>query len=193
MTDDERFAALVEARWDALVRSATLLVGDRAHAEDLVQDALVGLHARWSRLRDPQAAEAYVRRSVYRRAIRRRSAKVRVDVAPRLPELPVHDETDTRAVGDAVRDALRLLPPGQRAVLVLRYLEHRSEAETADVLGIRPGTVKSRTARALAALRASGLLDDEPDPPKPAHSHRPADEDRRGRLRIGPTSPGGPR
>ena len=167
MDDDERLTALMEQRWEPLVRSTTLVVLDRSTAEDLVQDAFVVLHARWRRLQDPQAAEAYVRQTVLREARRRRSRRIRVEVAERLPEQPVADGVDQRAVRTTVREALARLPLPQRAVVVLRHLDGLSEAETAAALGIRPGTVKSRLSRALAALRDDGLLTPDllhPDP-----------------------------
>lgn len=157
------FEAFVGERWPALVRSAYVLVLDRAAAEDLAQDALVVLHRRWGRLRDPLAAEAYARRVMVRRAgkqRRRRAASEHVTDLP--PERPTADLADAAVLADAVEAALLGLPVQQRAVLVLRYLEGRSEAETAALLGVPQGTVKSRASRALAALRTSGLLDDEP-------------------------------
>lgn len=78
------------------------------------------------------------------------------------PERPAADTGDTVALAQTVRAALRTLPPGQRAVLVLRYYEQRSETEIVDLLRCSPGTVKSRASRALRRLRESGLLDDEP-------------------------------
>jgi RNA polymerase sigma-70 factor (sigma-E family) len=157
------FEAFVRERWPSLVRSAYVIVLDRAAAEDLAQDALVVLHRRWGRLRDPLAAEAYARRVMVRRAgkLRRRRASSE-HVTDRLPERPTADPADAAVLADAVEAALRSLPVAQRAVLVLRYLEGRSEAETALLLGVRPGTVKSRASRALGVLRAGGLLDDEP-------------------------------
>jgi RNA polymerase sigma-70 factor (sigma-E family) len=157
------FEAFVRERWPSLVRTAYVLVLDTAAAQDLAQEALVVLHRRWGRLRDPLAAEAYARQVMVRRAgkQRRRRASSEV-VTDRLPERPTADPAVAAVLADAVEAALRSLPVAQRAVLVLRYLEGRSEAETALLLGVRPGTVKSRASRALAALRAGGLLDDEP-------------------------------
>ena len=91
---------------------------------------------------------------------RRRSAGERP--APISPDaLATLDPTDKVAVADGVRRALATLPVDQRAVLVLRYYEDRSEDDIAGLLGVAPGTVKSRAARGLAALRALGLLHDD--------------------------------
>ena len=163
---DDEFAAFVAARYRALVRTGLLLSGDLGHAEDLVQSALIRTYLAWGRLSDPGNAEAYARRTLARLAVRARGRRWRGEVATGdLPE-------PARAVAAAdhgglavdVRRALAALPAGQRAVLVLRYLDDLSEAETARLLGVSPGTVKSRAARGLASLRAAGLLDREGEP-----------------------------
>src|SRR6266567_2995482 len=130
---DDEFAAFVAARYRALVRTGLLLAGDRGHAEDLAQSALIRTYLAWGRLRDPPDD---------------RPAGGTLD--PGRDDLALD-----------VRRALAELPAGQRAVLVLRYLDDQSEAETARLLGISPGTVKSRAARGLAKLRQAGLLDRE--------------------------------
>ena len=150
--DDEAFSAFAAARYRSLVRTAYLLVGDRGHAEDLVQNALLTTYGAWNRLDDPANAEAYTRTSLVRAALRWRSRKwhgeVPTDELPEVPAVPADDL-------DSVRRALAALPAQQRAVIVLRYLDDLSEAQTAEVLGISVGTVKSRASRGLAALRAS--------------------------------------
>ncbi|HVU71710.1 MAG TPA: SigE family RNA polymerase sigma factor [Mycobacteriales bacterium] len=147
------FEAFARARIGALLRYGHLLTGDPHAAEDLVQSALAKSLAAWRRIErdDP---EAYVRRCMVNEAIshtRRRAWRERaVDV---LPERPVEDATnDDRAV---VMRALAELPPRQRAVLVLRYYEDRSEEEIASMLGIARGTVKSQASKGLAHLRSS--------------------------------------
>jgi RNA polymerase sigma-70 factor (sigma-E family) len=160
---DEEFAAFVAARYRALVRTGLLLTGDIGHAEDLTQAALIRTYLAWGRLREPENAEAYVRRTLVRLAERARRRRWTGEVAAeRMPE------PSATAVGTGpedlaldVRAALAALPVGQRAVLVLRYLDDQSEAETARLLGIALGTVKSRAARGLASLRNAGLLDRE--------------------------------
>jgi RNA polymerase sigma-70 factor (sigma-E family) len=158
---DDEFAAFVAARYRALARTAMLLAGDRGHAEDLAQLALIRTYLAWSRLHDPQNAEAYARRTLLRLALRARKRRWTREIAVgRLPDVPER-EADY-AGGDLaldVRRALAELPVAQRAVLVLRYLDDLTEAETARLLGISPGTVKSRAARGLAKLRQAGLLD----------------------------------
>jgi RNA polymerase sigma-70 factor (sigma-E family) len=158
---DDEFADFVTARYRALVRTGLLLTGDPGHAEDLVQSALIRTYLAWPRLREPGSAESYARRVLTRLAFKAGQRRWRGEVtAGRLPELPAAHPAEA-PVGDVaidVRRALAGLPDGQRAVLVLRYFDDQSEAETARLLGISPGTVKSRTARGLAALRRSGLL-----------------------------------
>jgi len=164
---DDEFAEFVAARYRALVRTGLLMTGDRGHAEDLAQSALIRTYLAWGRLRKPTNAEAYARRTLVRLALRARQRRWNAEIpAERVarhgagaPAGPGHDDL----VLD-VRRALAALPPGQRAVLVLRYLDDQSEAQTAQLLGISVGTVKSRAARGLASLRRAGLLDREGGP-----------------------------
>lgn len=158
--EHDDFDAFVAARGGALWRSAWLLTGDRQKAEDLVQTALGKSWPHWQRLMREGSFEAYVRRVLYTTYVawwrRRWNAEL---VSDRLPERA----TDADAQGEVVqhRDlvaALADLPKGQRAVVVLRYFEDLTEAETADVLGVTVGTVKSQAARAMAALRSSRHL-----------------------------------
>jgi RNA polymerase sigma-70 factor (sigma-E family) len=161
---DDEFAAFVAARYRALVRTGLLVTGDSGHAEDLTQSALIRTYLAWGRLREPGNAEAYARRTLVRLALRARQRRWNGEIAAgRVPDAGAGAATDT-GFDDLVLDvrrALAALPPGQRAVLVLRYLDDQSEAETARLLGISPGTVKSRAARGLASLRQDGLLDRE--------------------------------
>ncbi len=155
MTDrDADFTAYLQARQGALLRTAYLLTGDQHQAEDLVQTALAKLYLAWDRVRDRESVDAYVRRilvnehnSLWRRAWKRNERPTEV-----LPEAPVLDEYDD-GTSTALWAAVQTLPRKARAVLVLRYYEQLTEAETAEVLGISVGTVKSQTSRALAALR----------------------------------------
>ena len=153
----QAFDALVVLRSGALLRSAYLLTGDRHLAQDLVQSALARAYVRWGSLRSPAAAEAYVRRVMFTQAASswRRKWHGEIPSSPALPDGAV--PTEDLELREALRQALMALPPQQRAVLVLRFYEDLSEADTAELLGCSAGTVKSRTSRGLAALRAAGL------------------------------------
>ncbi len=156
------FEEFVAARGRDLWRSAWLLTGDAHKAEDLVQTALVKCWLRWSSIAKDDAVEAYVRRALvttYTDWWRRRwTGEVPTDVLPDPGTLADGAMVDER------RDllvALATLPRGQRAVLVLRYFDDLTEAQTAEALGISVGTVKSQAHRALTTLRSSHLLTEE--------------------------------
>ncbi len=153
MADDEStFEAFFRASWPRLFRTAYVVVGDHQHAEDAVQVAMVRVCARWPRVRRMSAPEAYVRKIVVNECLDRlrRSSK-----RPETPVDPAHHDPVTTPADEVpdLWEAIRALPPRQRAVVVLRYYEGLSEAEIADALGCRPGTVKSQAAAALAKLR----------------------------------------
>ncbi len=150
------FDEFVAARSRALLRTAYLLTHDHALAEDLLQTSLAKLWLAWSRVDEP---DAYVRKvmvttyaSWWRRKWRGETPTAELTD---LPASDVYDEADRR---DAVRAALRSLPPRQRAVVVLRFHEDMSEAQVAAALGISVGTVKSQTAKALVKLRTDAAL-----------------------------------
>lgn len=149
---DEDFARYVRARQHALLRAAYLVCGDAHLAEDLLQQAFTKVALRWDRLRH-ENPDAYVRRILYRDAVsswRRTRRESLVEVPPE-PGRP--DESARVADRLDVERALAALTPKQRAVVVLRYFEDRTEADTAEVLGVSVGTVKSQTHAALARLR----------------------------------------
>ena len=159
-TADEALEQLYAAHWRRLVRLSVLLVRDQGTAEEVVQDAFVAVHGRWSRLRDPDKALAYLRQAVVNRSrstLRHRAVVARHAATVRPPDAadPTPD-SDRRA---AVLDAMRALPDRQREVLALRYYLDLSEADIADTLGISRGAVKSHASRGAAALRA--LLEDQ--------------------------------
>ena len=163
-TADEALELLYAAHWRQLVRLSVLLVRDQGVAEEVVQDAFVAVHARWSRLRDPERALAYLRQAVVNRsrsALRHRAVverhAVRRTTEPDEPGADVATLDARRR--EAVLDALRSLPQRQREVLALRYYLDLSEVEIADALGISRGSVKSHASRGAAALRA--LLEEE--------------------------------
>jgi RNA polymerase sigma-70 factor (sigma-E family) len=157
---DAEFAEYMAARQPSLLRTAYLLTGDRHTAEDLVQTALAKLYLSWDRVQRRESLDGYVRRilvnehnSLWRRAWKRRETTV-----SQLPDQPA---TEAPAGRDADLWAfVQTLPRKQRAVVVLRFYEEMSEAETAAALGVSVGTVKSQTSRALTSLRSrSGELD----------------------------------
>ncbi|MFD0639009.1 SigE family RNA polymerase sigma factor [Catenulispora yoronensis] len=177
--DDGEFGALVAARTPALRRTAYLMCGDWHQAEDLVQVAFIKLHASWGRIRRREDLDAYLRRTLLRTCIdEKRHARWRREF-PASDGLPDPAESRAERAGrgaepdpaealttrDALVAALRALPPGQRATLVLRFWEDHSVEETARLLGCTTGTVKSQTARGLTALRAVLA--------SPAHAARP--------------------
>jgi RNA polymerase sigma-70 factor (sigma-E family) len=144
----------VASRWSALYRTAYLLSGNHADAEDLAQSALVKAYLSWSKVVEAASPDAYVRRILTNAFISgRRPLRV---VRERL----VDQTPDSAVVTDDSEDRLLLwphiaaLPPKQRAVVVLRYYEDLSEKQIADALGCSPGTVKSNASLALRALRA---------------------------------------
>ncbi|GAA5115962.1 SigE family RNA polymerase sigma factor [Alloalcanivorax gelatiniphagus] len=152
-SDQAAFDAFVRRSSDRLVRTAYLLCGDRGHAEDMAQTALLRTARRWpSARREP---EAYARRVVVNLAKDRwRALRRRPDEAPLEHDVPI-PVRDGVADRDQLLRAAQQLPAGQRAVLVLRYFDDLSVADTAAALGCSTGTVKSQTARALERLRAA--------------------------------------
>jgi RNA polymerase sigma-70 factor (sigma-E family) len=150
---DEEFREFVAGRSPALLRTAFLLVGERALAEDLVQSALAKAYRHWARVTAAGDPEAYVRRIMVneRRSWWRRNAGREVLVP--VPERGGTDEFAGLAERDLVWRAVLRLPPRTRAVLVLRYWEDLSEAETAHILDCSVGTVKSQASRGLRKLQ----------------------------------------
>jgi RNA polymerase sigma-70 factor (sigma-E family) len=138
-----------------LIRLAVLLVDDVATAEDVVQDAFAGLHARWHGLHDPGKALAYLRTAVVNnaRSVLRRRRTARAYIPPF--EADAVSPEHSVLLADEHREvlaALAQLAPRQREVLVLRYWSELSEAEIADTLGLSRGAVKSTASRALDSL-----------------------------------------
>ena len=157
VSSDERFDAFVTARGGALWRSAWLLTGDRFLAEDLVQTALAKSWPKWRGIEDEGRFEAYVRRTLFTTYVawwRRKWSNERPTERP--PERPAR--TIDPDLGRDLLAALAALPRMQRAVVVCRWFEDLTEAQTAERLGISVGTVKSHGSRALASLRTSPRL-----------------------------------
>ena len=158
MVTSERHAAvdgLYRDHGGAAYRLAYLLTGDRARAEDLVQEAFVRILGRVRQIREPELLRAYLTRSIvnlakneYRRQGRLRaflsSGRAAAPATTSLPEVEVRDEVHTK---------LLKLPPRQRAALVLRYCEDLSEADVAEALGTSPKAVRSLVGRGLESIR----------------------------------------
>lgn len=159
MADRGAFEAYVRERWEPLLRTAALLTGDAHAAEDLVQESLVRAARHWHRV-DPGAVDAYVRRVMYTRSVDawrwRRRQPDPVDTSGTEGSRHVvsrPDATDEAATRLTLLDALARLTPRQRAVLVARFYEDRTEVETARLLGCSVSTVKSQTRHSLGRLR----------------------------------------
>jgi RNA polymerase sigma-70 factor (sigma-E family) len=147
----EPLALLHECHYSELVRLAFALTGDWGLAEDLAQEAFVRVWRGWANIRDQQSAPAYLRTTVVNLARRslRRGLRERQAWSGIGDPLSADPGTDI----DLLR-ALARLPSGKRACVVLRYYLDLSEADTAAVLGVSVGTVKSQTAKALLRLQA---------------------------------------
>ncbi len=153
-------AAAVTALYDehavGFRKLAVVMLGDLAAAEDVVQDAFCGLYRRWHHLAEPEKALAYVRSAVFNgcrthlRARTRASGRRVTHPGTRLD--PVEEDALAADEHHRVMVAVRGLPPRQREALVLRYYLDLSERDAAAAMGVSQGTVKSTTARALAAL-----------------------------------------
>lgn len=170
--DGEQSVATLEQflaeRGEPLLHTAILLAGSRAGGEDLLQSALERLVSRWKKIED--SPEGYVRTTLYNLAVDgwRRETSWRA----RLGLIATHDAVPDEATAVDDRDAiirlLHQLTPRQRTVIVLRYWEDLTEAQTAKAMGCRVGTVKATTSRALQRLRELSAPVD--DPPSAQHA-----------------------
>jgi RNA polymerase sigma-70 factor (sigma-E family) len=154
MDDESAFREFASARMGKLSSVAYLLTGDHHAAEDLVQAVLVKIARNWRRIHAVSAPDAYVRQMLYHEHVsawRRRGDEEPVAVLPEPP--PSADLADRAVRRILLQQALARLTARQRAVIVLRFFEDLSEAETADVLGCSVGTVKSQTHHAIGRLR----------------------------------------
>jgi RNA polymerase sigma-70 factor (sigma-E family) len=171
---DKDFEAFASSYGTSLLRAAVLLTGDHGHAEDLVQSTLFRTSRRWSvACRAPKAYSRKVLVNLSRDRIRRLVRRPKEELNPfsgsdsRFD--PVHpDETQALVDQHVLSGALRRLPSQQREVVVMRFLLDLSVAETAHVLGIAEGTVKSSTSRATRQLHE--LLSDDPISKREVHS-----------------------
>lgn len=157
-------SALYAEHATPMLRVATVLLGDRsAVAEDVVQDAFLALYTSWPRLRDRQAVVGYLHRSVVNgvRSKQRRSVVADRYRPPAAGAAASAEETLLAASpGGPVVAAVRALPTREREVVLLRHYLDLSERDTAEALGLRPGSVKAYSSRGLAKLRAALLTDD---------------------------------
>jgi len=150
---DSGYAAFVRAGWGRYLWTATLLTGDRQHGEELLQECLVELYARWRSVARRGDPHAYLRRMLVNGNVSRWRRWQREQPVAEAPE-----RDDRRSVPrepeDALHRALVRLPRQQRAVIFLRYFEDLTEKDAAAVLGCSVGALKSTHSRALAKLRA---------------------------------------
>jgi RNA polymerase sigma-70 factor (sigma-E family) len=159
VTDDDggaTFADFVVREQAALVRLAYLLAGDRGHAEDLVQTALMKTYRHWDRIVRRGEPSAYVRRVlVNAHTSWRRRPLHREQATGWVPDSPAPDTVPPADPAGTLGTALAALPPRMRATVVLRFYEDLSEQQTADVLGCSASTVNTQATRGLARLRAA--------------------------------------
>jgi len=162
---EAEYAAYVEQAWQTLVRAAVFLGAMPHEAEDLAQTTLVRCYTGWDKVSNADNRDAYVYRMLLnclRDNRRTRWWKDRAatgaweDSGTTMP--PTADATDAVAVADAVHRALSCLTKPNRDVVVLRYFVQLTERQTAEALGVPPGTVKSRLSRSLALLAANDHL-----------------------------------
>jgi RNA polymerase sigma-70 factor (sigma-E family) len=164
MTIDEDFSAYAGARWAALVRSAIVLGCTLDEAHDLAQTTLIRCYTAWDKVQRADNPDAYVYRTLlnrHRDSRRRRWWGERPSAT--VPDRVLADETTRVDTTDAVHRALGNLSKVNREVVVLRYYANLSDREVAEVLGIAPGTVKSRMSRALHQLGTNPHLSDLPE------------------------------
>jgi RNA polymerase sigma-70 factor (sigma-E family) len=161
--DAPDFAVWVAARQRSLFRTAWLLTGDTVTAEDLVQTALLRCWPKWARIRRMDDIDSYVRRVITNTYLswrgRRWHGEVPTSTLPDLAAAALPDLDDQFVL----LVALSRLPRRQRAVVVLRFADDLSEAQTAAALGCSVGTVKSQASRAIKTLRSDPSLTPEGD------------------------------
>lgn len=154
---------LVRTHLPALLRYATVLVGDRHTAADLVQDVLLRAHQRWRHIARTDRPDLYLKRMVtnehlsWRRRWHVRTIRPTSDEELAARAGTARDHAADHAQHDVLRRHLAALPARQRTVLVLRFYDGLDDAEIAEVIGCSPATVRSHAARGLAALRRTDL------------------------------------
>ena len=173
----ESFPDFVTREQQSLLRLAFLLAGDRGHAEELVQTALMKTYRHWDRITERGEPSAYVRRAlVTTHTSWRRRASHREQLTGRLPDIATAEPADRIDASEQLRRALSALPPRMRATVVLRYYEDLSELQTAQLMGCSESTVNTQAARGLARLRnaltTASVPVAEPGPRRP-HREEP--------------------
>jgi len=139
-----------------MLRVATVLVGDPVVAEDVVQDAFLAVHSGWARIRDKDEAVGYLHRSVVNAArsrLRRKSVVLRLAGLRQHEQISAEDAVLKAQLPGPLTAAIAALPRREREAVLLRHYLDLSEKETADALGLRPGSVKGYASRGLAKLR----------------------------------------
>jgi RNA polymerase sigma-70 factor (sigma-E family) len=169
------FTTYVRTRGPVLLRTARSLTANPCDAEDLLQTALTKTYLSWDRIQDHGALDGYVRRALLNTRTsqwrKRRITEYATDELPDLAQDFTPDPAESRALHDALWQAVLRLPARQRAMIVLRFYEDLTEVRTAEILGVSVGTVKSAVSRALDKLRqdeqlaADVLGVDAPDTP----------------------------
>ena len=160
--DRDDYRAFVDARYARLVRAAILFGCGEQDAEDAVQEALIRCYAAWGRVSTADDRDAYVYRVLVNGIGRGWRRKWRGEIPyEELPEPPPTDDPAAQvSLSQSIRSSLERLGHEHRQVLVLRYFADLTETQIATVLGIAPGTVKSRASRAIAALSEDASLRD---------------------------------
>ncbi|MFG1944243.1 SigE family RNA polymerase sigma factor [Nonomuraea sp. NPDC048826] len=172
MDRDAGFRAFVDAHQRPLMRLAYLLTGEVHLAEDLWQSVLVRMIGRWPKLRHVDNLDAYARKAMLNQYISWRRRRGSGEVPSADPPDRAYTSEESAVLRIVLRQALMRLTPKQRAVLVLRFYEDRTERDVAELLGCSVGTVKSQAHHALARLRALApeLAPRLPDLDDPARS-----------------------
>ena len=153
---DEAFDHFVRSNASALLRSAFVLTGNRATAEDLLQDALANLYLRWHQVSAAHVPLAYVRRAIANHFVTMRRARGGHDLI--VSDVPDgwdgHNLDDDVALRDTIWHLLTSLPPKQRAAIALRFYDDLTDDQIASAIGCRPATVRSLISRGLGSMRS---------------------------------------
>lgn len=151
---DRDFTDFVQARWTRLVRTAYLMGCPTDQAEDVAQSALLMAYRHWRRVKGAASPDAYLSTILLNELRKNRRRRPPLTSLSMAPEPTLASPADRVIAGIDLTSMLDRLPPEQRTVLVLRYFTDLSVQDTAEVLGVPAGTVKSRSARAIEAVRA---------------------------------------